>query len=445
MKIVHISKAEYREHGGASRAANRLHRGLRAIGQDSWMFVARRELNDPNVIAFQRPRGLAAYLTRTARFAHLRSDSKRIEFAVRTGLSEYFSDDRSEHGANPLVQLPDADIFNLHWVSDFVDYRRFLPVASRRAPLVWTLHDMIPFTGGCFSTEGCDRFTSQCGGCPQLGSSSESDLSRRTWKRKRSAYQRIPPGRLHVVAPSRWLAAEAARSSLLRDVPITVIPHGLDAKVFSPKGRSFARQVLDLPQDKKIILWAAWAKAGGGRRLKGGELFVQSLQGLADQRDLLVVSVGAENRLADLGIPHISLGLIADERLMALAYSAADIYVTSSLQESFGYTILESMACGVPVVAFNVTGIPDLVRDGVTGTLALSSDAAGLRAAILHTFADPARLAWMGANCRRIAVQEYSSEIYARRYTALYEEVLAVNRASEKNAGHATSEFATVR
>jgi glycosyltransferase involved in cell wall biosynthesis len=402
------------------------------------MFVEQRETGDPQVVGFAPPMCFSGRLLRVARRAYMWHDSKNVR-------SAHLKDDRSQHGALPLRQLPDADVLNLHWVSGFLDHRLFIPAAARRAPLVWTLHDMNSFTGGCDCDLGCGRFSSQCGNCPFLGSEKENDLSRTIWKRKRAAYRRIAPGRLHLVTPSRWLAAEATRSSLLRDRPVTVIPNGLDVSVFSPKNRSLARQFFGLPHDKKVLLWVVWTKAGWDRGLKGGELFQQTLAGLKNHEDFLVVTVGGGNPLGNLPVPHVSLGHISDERLMALAYSAADLFVSSSMQDNFPYTMLEAMACGVPVVAFRVGGIPEIVREDVTGSLASLGDAAGMSKAICQTLADPARLSEMAANCRRIAVEEYSMETCAKRYTALYEKVLAANGVSRQEEGRPVPQMAAAQ
>ena len=118
---------------------------------------------------------------------------------------------------------------------------------------------------------------------------------------------------------------------------------------------------------------------------------------------------------------HVHLGRVSDDRILSLAYSAADVYAVASLQESFGQTVTESLACGTPVAAFASGGIPDMVRPGVTGYLAPTRDVAGLREAVRKLLADPAKRAEMSANCRRIAVEEYSLDVQARAYAALYE------------------------
>ena len=421
MRIVHIDTFESR--GGAARAANRLHWGLRAQGQDSSMFVAQRDTADQKVVKFQPPNNLAGRLHRLARRRHMQKDLARIAAAQHLG-AEIFTDDRTQHGAEPLRQLPEGDIFHLHWVAGLVDYKMFLPGAARHAPLVWTLHDMNPFTGGCHYDESCGRYSLRCGRCPQLGSQEESDLSNQIWTRKRDAYLTISPGRLHVITPSRWLASEAKRSALFSGIPISVIPNGLDVVTFSPRDKNFARELFGIPKDKRVILCVAdWLD----NRRKGLGLLWEALAGLKDHTDFLVAILGQGVALQDLGMPHVSLGLVSDERLVSLAYSTADVFVCPSLQDNLPNTVLESMACGVPVVSFNVGGLPDMVREGITGNLVPAGNISGLREAIVGILRDPARRSAMAANCRQVAVGEYSLEIQARRYISLYETILARN------------------
>jgi len=421
MRIVHINT--YESVGGAARAANRLHRALRAQGQDSSMFVAQRDTRDKDVVAFQPPHNLAGRMRRVARRRHLRQDLARIAAAQHLG-AELFTYDRTEHGADPLWQLPEGDIFHLHWVAGFVDYKMFLPGAARRAPLVWTLHGMNPFTGGCHYDEGCGRYSLHCGRCPQLGSQEESDLSNKIWSRKRDAYFNIGPGGLHLITPSRWLASEAKRSALFNGLPISVIPNGLDVTTFSPRDKNFARELLGIPQDKLVILYVVDRL---DNRRKGLGLLREALAGLKDQTNFLLVTLGQAVAIQDLGMPHVSLGLVSDERILSLAYSSADVFVCPSLQDNLPNTVLESLACGVPIVSFNVGGLPDMVREGVTGYLVPAGNASGLREAIVGILRDPTRRAVMAAHCRQVAVAEYSLEIQARRYISLYETILARN------------------
>jgi len=188
---------------------------------------------------------------------------KRIEgdFAPyrnsRSEGQELFSDDRSVLCSDLRLQLPPSDVINLHWVAGFIDYSDFLSNVPQQTPIVWTLHDMNPFTGGCHYDEDCGRFVSACGACPQLRSGDETDLSRQIWLRKRKAFASIPPGRMHFVGDSRWLAAEAARSSLLGKFPMSSIHYGLDVETFAPRNKLDARSVLGIPAEASVVMFAA--------------------------------------------------------------------------------------------------------------------------------------------------------------------------------------------
>jgi len=280
---------------------------------------------------------------------------------------------------------------------------------------------------------GCGKYTECCGACPRLGSHRERDLSRHIWRRKRAILRTIAPGRLHLVAPSRWLADEAKRSSLLHKFPVTVIPLALDTEIFCPRDRRGAREALGISSDALVVLFVASLIP---QPLKGFALLAQALNGLGDLPNLLLLSVGRGQPPVEVQIPHLPLGYMANERLLPLVYSAADVFVIPSLYDNLPQTVLEAIACGTPVVGFAVGGIPDMVRPGVTGWVVPPQDVGALRAAIRALLEDPARRAEMAANCRRLAVQEYALEVQARRYVALYEEILAgVRHESLSHAG----------
>jgi glycosyltransferase involved in cell wall biosynthesis len=126
-----------------------------------------------------------------------------------------------------------------------------------------------------------------------------------------------------------------------------------------------------------------------------------------------------------VGIPHLHLGHVGHERLVSLVYNTADVFVIPSWQENFPQTALEAVACGIPAIGFEVGGIPDIIRPDITGLLVPLKDVAALAAAIAELLRDPDRRARIAANCRRIAMQEYSLELQAQRYVDLYRSVLA--------------------
>jgi glycosyltransferase involved in cell wall biosynthesis len=334
--------------------------------------------------------------------------------------ANYFTDDRTDFRADLMTQLPTCHIINLHLVANFVDFQSFFRVGPRRSPLVWTLHDPNPFTGGCHYYDACRRYNSGCGACPELGSSVTGDLSREIWQRKKAAYSFIPDGRLHLVAPSRWLADEARKSALLGKFPVSVIPYGLDTEVFSPRNRMMAREALDLPRDAKVVLFAA---ADVKDHRKGFTKLTEALAPLPADSGIHVVALGRNRFSTNIRLPNLSLGFIDNERILSLAYSAADLYVTPTLDDNLPNTVMEAMSCGTPVVGFEVGGVPDMVRNGVSGFVVPRGDTCALRQAILSVLDNPALRTEMSQNCRRIAVEEYGIQLQAQRYLALYQSI----------------------
>ena len=404
MRILHITTSDT---GGAGRAAYRLHRGLQHAGHQSAMLVAQRHGDDTAVWCSRN--GLARVPTRLAQ--HLTSRGPGWEF---------FSDDRSKHGAELVEQLPDCDVINLHWVARFIDYQSFFSHVAASTPVVWTLHDMNPFTGGCHYSDGCHGFVEQCGACPQLESTLVDDLSHEIWQRKSDSYARIPPLNMRIVTPSQWLAGEMRRSALLGRYPVSVIPNGLDTQAFAPRDRIHAREVLGIPPQAAVVLFVAeWTD----NRRKGFALLSEALARLNKRLNCFLLSLGGHPPAEVLDIPRLHLGVVGNERLLSLIYSAADVFVIPSREDNLPNTVLEAMACGTPVVGFEVGGIPEMVRPGITGLLAPPEDAAALGQAISELLQDHQGRTKMAAQCRRIAVEEYAVEIQARRYGQLYQQL----------------------
>ena len=419
LNVVHVSTDDIT--GGAARCAFRLHQGLRAEGAQSSMLVYRKKGNDPLVHVFRPDSGTVRRAARRFRGRQLRQalDGYR---ATRPAGYEAFSTDQTEWGYEPASRLPACDVVNLHWVSRFIDTGEFLKGIVPEVPIVWTLHDMNLFTGGCHYDDGCGRYQKRCGACPQLGSTDEEDLSRQTWSRKDALFDEELAGRLHVVTPSRWLAAEAADSSLLGGrFPITVIPYGLDTDAFAPRDQAEARRVLGVPPGAAVLLFVAQSVS---TRRKGFGQLVDAIAGLSGIHDLFLLSIGSGAPPSrDFRGRH--LGFTSEDRLLSLVYSAADVFVLPSQQDNLPATVLESLACGTPVVAFNAGGVGDMVREGRTGFLAPVGDVAALAGALQRALGDRDRLTSLRNTCREIAVTEYPLSLQAQRYATLYEELVS--------------------
>jgi glycosyltransferase involved in cell wall biosynthesis len=385
------------------------------------MLVAERHSDDPGVVVASRPRDLASRLRRFGR-RHTLYRSLAAYAPSRPAGAPHFTSDRTERGAELAQQLPSSDVINLHWIANFVDYASFFGSLPQRTPLVWTLHDTNPFTGGCHYFGACKRFNAGCGACPGLGSTNQHDLSSAIWLRKERSYSSIPSGKVNIVAPSRWLADEARGSKLLGRFPVSVIPYGIDTDVFRPRDKVMAREMFGIPQGAKVVLFAA---EGIGEPRKGFSILVDMLPSIPTDAGIQLVSVGRCSGLQDKRLPGVSLGFIDNDRILSWVYSAADVYVIPTLDDNLPNTVIESMSCGTPVVGFNTGGVPDMVRDGISGFLVPKRDAAALRQAIVKLLEDSVARASMSANCRRIALEEYDLKLQAQRYLALYESLIS--------------------
>ena len=417
MNIVHLNTTDIR--GGAARAAHRLHQGLQNLGMQSSMFVRSKTVSRESIRSFELSCNLTARIRRRWRHQRIQWDFTKYKDGRPNNL-EAFSDDRTLFAGEVVNQCPSADILNLHWVANFVDVGAFFDQVE--VPVVWTLHDMNAFTGGCHYNMGCYRYRSACGSCPQLGSEKENDLSHSVWQRKSEAYRSaIIAGQLNIVSPSRWLAEEARSSSLLAKTPVHVIPYGLDATTFCPRETGGLYRALEIPGQHRILLFVA---DSSDNHRKGFEVLHEAIESLT-QDDVALISIGTGEPKIEANFPCIHLGSVQSDLLLSVFYSLADVFVIPSRQDNLPNTVLESMACGTPVVGFDTGGIPDMVRPGETGWLAETGNVRALRGAIEQALTDDAAREQMGRRCREVVKEEYTLEVQAKRYRQLYASLLS--------------------
>jgi glycosyltransferase involved in cell wall biosynthesis len=417
VRITHINT--YDVMGGAARAAYRLHAGLRELGQDSRMLVQQKDSTDDNVIQFWPTKSAFGRLQRRLSREYLAISRKA--FAVRPEGASYFSDDRSEHRADLLRQLPPSDILHLHWIAGFLDYTTFFSQRQRSLPIVWTLHDMNPFTGGCHYDAGCGKYRKHCGACPEIGSAAENDFSAQSWARKKKALAVGGGDTIHIVTPSRWLAEEAKKSALFSRFSVTVIPNGVDTERFQPRSARTVRDRHGIPESAKVVLFVAhWVS----ERRKGLDVLREALRGMQENTDLYFLIIGRGVSAEAFGQRAVVLEHVDDELALSSIYSAANLFVVPSRQDNLPNTGLEALACGIPTVASAVGGLPDIIRDGETGLLVPPGDTGALRTAITRLLQDPDRQAGMAKACRQRALEEFSLGLQSRRYLTLYESLI---------------------
>ena len=413
MKILHISTKDFG--GGAARAANRLHQSLKETNINSQMLVQTKASDDRTIIAPQTlvEKGLA-------KFGGI-VDNIPPKFYLRHGQIS-FSTQWLPDAIYPKIAKLNPSLINLHWIKD--SHLRIETLARLKLPIVWTLHDMWAFTGGCHYDRECGRYVESCGACPQLKSDRNWDLSRWIWQRKSKAWKNI---NLTIVTPSKWLAQCASSSSLFRNLRIETIPNGLDLQRYKPVNRQIVRSLLNLPQNKQLILFGA-VKATSDRR-KGFHLLEPALQSLCqsgwqDKIELVVVGASQSDNQAGLGFKTHYLGKLNDDISLAQVYAAADVFVAPSIQDNLPNTVIEAIACGTPSVAFKIGGMPEIIEHQQNGYLAQPYDIEDLARGIVWLLEDKEKHQKLGDRARAKAEQKFTLELQARRYTSLYNEIM---------------------
>jgi glycosyltransferase involved in cell wall biosynthesis len=416
MKILHICTYDS---GGAGKAALRLHLGLKLLGVSSKMLVRERTCSDSDVVELRQNDNVFVRQCNKLRKRLYNSELARYKSTRLKGW-DLFDDDRTAYnvGRHPLVQ--EADIINLHWVNWMLSPREFF-MSIKRKPVVWTLHDMNTFTGGCHTAWECLKFEDGCGECPQLGSSTPGDLSRRIFLRKQRSYR---GANIYIVTPSRWLAGLVQRSALFKNQKIFVIPNSIPLSVFRKRDKKYSRELLNLPQDKIIIL----CSISYNLEHKGLKYLLQAMKivvkNIGPSKISLVLFGEYDSSLfRDEEFDVYFLGYIKDELVLSCCYSAGDILVIPSVAENYPNSILESIACGTPVVSFNVGGISEIIRPHETGLLAGIKNAQDLASKIEWMVIHDKERQDMQKLSRETIEQSHTLETQANRYLELYESV----------------------
>jgi len=409
MKVVHLAYAD--GGGGAFKAAYRIHTGLRDLGLASTMLVSKRTTQDPDVRDAGSPAGrlwspISTYLD-VLPWTLLRAPRHDFSSLAWVGT-----------GVPRRVRALSPDLVQLHWICS--GFLRVEELAKLRSPIVWRLADMWPFAGAEHYVGGDERFRRGYTAATRPPEERGIDLNRWVWQRKRRTYARISA--LTVVTPSRWLARCARESLLFRECRIEVIATGQDIKTYRPIPKLLARQILCLPADATLVMAASM---GISEKRKGVTHLLQALESVRDKRyQLLLLGDPPSEGLATPVECHW-LGRLNDDISLALAYSAADVFVAPSTEENLANTVIEAMACGVPCVAFDIGGMPDIIRPQYNGYLAKPFDAADLARGIVTILESSDTRARLSHEARATVAREFSAELQARRYASLYEELLA--------------------
>jgi glycosyltransferase involved in cell wall biosynthesis len=416
MRVCHLNT---RLEGGAAQAARRLHESLVRVGVDStFRYLSERKTKHPNRSDYAPIESGLSWFKQLIVSLEYRFNKWALKRSLhgRTPGNELFS---FPFGKAPLTRAvtPQNAILHLHWIPRLIDYPRFFDTLAKEQPIVWTLHDMYPFTGGCHFDFGCGKFRTGCGVCPQLVRQGPNDLSKTYFQVKQRALQSNL--NLHVVAPSQWLLEQAKESPLFQYVrSFQRIPYGLMVEEYQPIDTSVARASLGLPIEATIVGFGA---DGFDNRRKGFHLMIEALEETQKSQPIQAIVFGngqIDPELAKRLSIHYC-GYLSSRKELSTVYSACNLFVLPSIEDNLPQTGMESMACGTPVVAFQTGGVPDFVRPGITGGLASTKDASALAACIRQTLASP-NLTAMRKNAREMIQTEFPWQREAQEYVRLY-------------------------
>lgn len=356
MRVVHLSTTDF---GGAYKAAIRISASMESIGIDSCILVrTKSQKNTVGIEIIHNP--IEKIISKTQNAGNLLLSKGEI-------ISDYFGTNITKN-----VYVQKADVIFLHWVNSFISYHNVEQLLKLNKKIVWVMHDMWLFTGGCHCDRYCGKYENGCGKCPLIESQRLEDISYKNYYRK---LKMLNHEQIRLVGPSKWLVECARKSKITKSSPIYCIPNPIDEKIFYPqKGKEKLREKYGLPLHKHIVMFGAMKAIQDSN--KGIQYLKKALSRLPGENYAVVIFGNEESIVPEeYGIPTYGMGKIQAEEKLAELYNCADVFVAPSLQESFGYTVCEALSCGIPVVAFPVGGILDQIEHKGNGYLAKYQDA----------------------------------------------------------------------
>lgn len=401
MRVVHLSTTDS---GGAFKATIRISESLQTQAVESSVLVRTRYHGSETIEVMD-------------------SVFKKICSKVRNGINLLFSkgdvvSDLFGADLSKIPQIADADIIILHWVNSFVSAGTIRKLKKIKKPIIWVMHDMWVFTGGCHYDGECGKYKEVCGACPLLRSSVKTDRTYKNLHQKKTLYAEH---KITFIALSEWELECAKNSNALKECKIKKIFNPLNVNVFRPMDRQML-QTKKTNTEKKIILFGASRSFGDD--VKGFKYLLEALRCLDKDKYCAVCFGGNEPKgIQSLveGFEISYLGQIYEEEELAIWYNIADVFVAPSLQETFCYTVCEALSCGTPVAAFAIGGILDQVNHKENGYLAKVKDAKDLARGIEYCVQNREKLA---GNAREGVLQKNTYEIIGKEYEELCRSVL---------------------
>lgn len=353
--------------GGASIAAIRLHLALLKSGFQSRLLTLHKSTGNIHEHHIYHPSGgWKNKIELKLRQRAVHQQKTALQLPANQSLSGEYSVPLEAYDVTDSAHWQWADIVNLHWVNEWISVENLVARAGKK-PIIWTMHDMHAFTGGCHYSHGCLGFEIECKNCPMLVESSIPQFAHQCWKSKKTALYVHQPN-LRIVAPSQWMINLARRSSLFGNFEGLRIFNSLDTSIFKPMLREMSMSVLNLPSNKKVMLSVIQSLKD---KRKGFSILTAALEKMPDPENWVICTVGKlHDTLPKTNIEHIHLGTIQDERMMAIIYNSASVFVHPATEDNLPNVVAEALCCGLPVAGFAIGGMPEMVTDSENGFLA---------------------------------------------------------------------------
>lgn len=415
-KALNIVMLSYHnQNGGAGIACGRLAKALKNLGHQVSYLVQEKSGDDSAILINDSwaKKGMAwlRFILERLYFLPHEKDPL-IRFLFNPGV---FGQNLSQHPS-----ILSADIIHLHWMNfGFMGISDISDLLKLGKPVIWTLHDMWAFTGGCHHSGDCNRFQINCGQCKFVKQPEHWDLSHKLWAKKAIEFD---SNNLKIITCSQWLKEKAAASTILYPRDIVHIPNAIDIQVFKPGNKEQARIKLGLDLQKTYLLFVAMrvnAPAKGFDYLsKALKIWAQNNPLRIAQTELMIVgSLTDAEIIHSLPLQVNSMGHISDPNQMIDIYHAADLFITPSLEENLPNTIMEAMACGTPSIGFNTGGIPEMIAHKKNGYLAQKMDSNDLATGI-HWLLENLELASIEG--RKFVEKNYSEDIISEKHIDFY-------------------------
>jgi len=437
MKILMIST--YDITGGAARAAFRLHKVLLQNKIDSKMLVATKNSDENSIFILKKSK--KNLIEKIFSRLHKKFILNRLLIKYKNTMKKNWGPFSLQSVSNKelvkTINKINPDIVHLHWICH--NFLSIEDIGRINAPIVWSLHDMWAFTGGCHYVaeqvsphndkemtpcggykEICDKYTKKCGNCDFLGSNKTKDLSFNILERKKKTFKK--KGNMTIIGLSEWIADCAKKSSVFSNQKILCLPNPIDTNIFKPMNKHQARALWNLPENKKLVLFGAISATS--IPYKGYDLLIEALNKI-DTKNIEFVVFGSSEPENPPKLPCKThyLGHLHDDITLVSLYSASDVMIVPSKRENLSNVIMESLSCGTPVICFNIGGNSDMVNHKVNGYLAQPFDTSDLAQGINWVLSNT-HYNELSKVARETIVRRFDYNVVAKRYIDLYEEVV---------------------